>query len=83
MAIRPLDLADRPLVPVELQPAQGVEDLLDVLRSGALAVGVLDPQDQSPPRPRAKSQLYSAVLAPPMCSAPVGEGAKRTRTGWI
>src|SRR4029077_1740268 len=34
-----------------------------------------------PPWPRAKSQLYSAVLAPPMCRAPVGDGAKRTRTG--
>jgi len=31
-----------------------------------------------PPERRARSQLYSAVLAPPMCSAPVGDGAKRT-----
>src|SRR5829696_6982647 len=30
------------------------------------------------PCPRARSQLYSAVLAPPMCSTPVGEGAKRS-----
>jgi hypothetical protein len=29
---------------------------------------------------RASSQLNSAVRAPPMCSAPVGEGAKRTLT---
>src|SRR5215213_5472940 len=35
----------------------------------------------SPPDPRARSQLYSAVLAPPMCSTPVGEGAKRTLIG--
>src|SRR5215213_2693936 len=28
--------------------------------------------------PRARSQLYSAVLAPPMCSAPVGDGANLT-----
>src|SRR5829696_6813387 len=34
----------------------------------------------SPPEPRARSQLYSAVLAPPMCSTPVGDGAKRTLT---
>src|SRR5918999_5330104 len=27
---------------------------------------------------RASSQLYSAVRAPPMCNAPVGEGANRT-----
>src|SRR6185503_12147574 len=30
-----------------------------------------------PPRPRAYSQLNSAVRAPPMCRKPVGEGAKR------
>src|SRR3981081_818987 len=29
---------------------------------------------------RAKSQLKSAVRAPPTCKYPVGEGAKRTRT---
>src|SRR4051812_17768404 len=34
-----------------------------------------------PPLPRARSQLYSAVLAPPMCSTPVGEGANRTLIG--
>ena len=32
----------------------------------------------SPPAWRASSQLNSAVRAPPMCSAPVGDGAKRT-----
>src|SRR6266550_698778 len=39
-----------------------------------------------PPWCRAKSQLKSAVRAPPMCRKPVGEGAKRTVTvipgGW-
>ena len=35
----------------------------------------------APPHPSAASQLYSAVLAPPMWSAPVGEGAKRTFLG--
>src|SRR5215472_9449209 len=39
-----------------------------------------------PPWCRAKSQLNSAVRAPPMCRKPVGEGAKRTMTliprGW-
>ena len=30
------------------------------------------------PTPRASSQLYSAVRAPPTCSAPVGEGANLT-----
>ena len=31
-----------------------------------------------PPSWRARSQLYSAVRAPPMCSTPVGDGANRT-----
>ena len=31
-----------------------------------------------PAAPRASSQLNSAVRAPPMCRAPVGDGAKRT-----
>ncbi len=31
-----------------------------------------------PPRPRARSQLYSAARAPPTCNAPVGEGANLT-----
>lgn len=31
---------------------------------------------------RASSQLNMAVRAPPTCSEPVGEGAKRTRVGW-
>src|SRR5213083_972018 len=31
-----------------------------------------------PPSRRAKSQLKSAVLAPPTCRYPVGDGAKRT-----
>ena len=42
-------LQDRALVPVKLQPSEGVEDLLDVLRGGALAVGVLDPQHHLAP----------------------------------
>src|SRR5439155_12108427 len=48
-----LALRVRPLVPVELEPAQRVEDLLDVLGCRALAVGVLDPQHELallPPR---------------------------------
>ena len=34
-----------------------------------------------PPLWRASSQLKSAVRAPPTCRNPVGDGAKRTRTG--
>ena len=48
VALGARDLADRPLVVVELEPAQGVEDLLDVLRGGALAVGIFDPQHERP-----------------------------------
>jgi hypothetical protein len=46
MAIGARDLRDRALVVVDLQPAQRVEDLLDVLGRRALAVGVLDAQDE-------------------------------------
>ena len=53
VALGALGLEDRPLVPVELQPAQRVEDLLDVLGRGALAVGVLDAQHQRARRCRA------------------------------
>ena len=42
----PLDLGERSLVPVDLQPPQGIQDLLHVLRRGALAIGVLDAQHQ-------------------------------------
>ena len=35
-----------------------------------------------PPWWRAKSQLNSAVRAPPICRKPVGEGAKRVTTGF-
>ncbi len=48
VAIAARDLADRALVVVELQPAQRVEDLLDVLRGRALAVGIFDAQDERP-----------------------------------
>ena len=48
MAIGARHLADRALVVVDLQPAQRVEDLLDVLGGGALAVGIFDPQDERP-----------------------------------
>ena len=46
VAVAALPLRDRPLVPVELEPAQRVEDLLHVLGRRALAVGVLDAQHE-------------------------------------
>ena len=41
-----LRLEDRLAVPVDPEPLERLEDLRDVLRRGALAVGVLDPQHQ-------------------------------------
>jgi deoxyribonuclease-4 len=41
-----LDLRQRALVEVQLEPGERLEDLGDVLRRGALAVGVLDAQDE-------------------------------------
>ena len=46
MARAPLCLAQRALVPLSACHSQRVEDLGDVLRSRALAVGVLDPQHE-------------------------------------
>ena len=43
-----LRLEDRLAVPVDPEPLERLEDLRDVLRRGALAVGVLDPQHQLP-----------------------------------
>src|SRR5205823_14752408 len=39
----------RSLVPVQLQPAQGVEDRVEVVVGGARLVGVLDAEDEPPP----------------------------------
>ena len=74
MAIGTLVLADRALVPVELEPAQGVEDLLDVPRGRALAVGVLDPQNElSPTPPREEPVVQCRPRSPDM------QGARRRR----
>src|SRR5579872_724507 len=51
MALDPRGLKDGFLVPVELQPAQRVEDLLDVLRGRSGAVGIFDPQQERPVLP--------------------------------
>ena len=45
-----LGLGVRSLVPVELEPLEGVDDLRDVLRRGALAIRVLDPKDEGSTR---------------------------------
>ena len=58
VAVGALGLEDGLAVPVDPEPAQRLEDLLDVLRRRALAVGVLDPQHQlAAVAPRASSQL--------------------------
>ena len=49
VALRALGLEDRALVIVELEPAQRVEDLLDVLGRRALAVGIFDAQHEGAP----------------------------------
>jgi hypothetical protein len=42
-------LADRPLVVVEPEPLERLEDLLDVLEGRAHGVGIFDPQHEGPP----------------------------------
>ncbi len=74
VALGALVLAHRPLVPVELEPAQRVEDLLDVLGGRALAVGVLDPQDHLSPAPAGEEPV---VQCRPR--SPDVQGARRRR----
>ena len=72
----------RAFIPIEPKPAQPVVDRAGRFLGVARLVGVLDPQDKFPAVCGArKSQLKSAVRAPPMWRKPVGEGAKRTRVG--
>src|SRR3954451_9708352 len=48
VAVAAAHLRDRALVPVDLEPVQGVEDLLDVLGGRSLGAGISDPQDEGP-----------------------------------
>jgi deoxyribonuclease IV len=48
VARRSLGLEHRALVPIEVQPAQRVEDLLDVLGCRSLPIGIFDPQYERP-----------------------------------
>ena len=71
----------RPFVPVEAEPLEVGDELIFVAGFAAFDIGVFDAQDHVPPFCRAKSQLNRAVRALPTWRWPVGEGAKRTRTG--
>ena len=57
----------RTFVPVEPEPAQPVVDRGRSFGRVARFVGILDAQDKCAAVWRAKSQLKSAVRAPPMC----------------
>ena len=71
---RALELAVRPLVPVEPEPGEGVEDLLDVLGRRALAVGVLDAQDELAAAPAREQPVVEGGAG-----APDVEGTGRRR----
>jgi hypothetical protein len=62
-----MGLVDRAFVVVQAQPVHRLQDRVDRRLRAALAVGVLDAQDELAARWRASSQQYSAVRAPPMC----------------
>ena len=76
----------RPLVPLEAEPVQDLQDLFDRALDEAGLIGVLDAEDEgavaalAPGLAVAKSQLKRTVRPPPTWSEPVGLGAKRTRT---
>ena len=79
MALSALGLRDRPLVPVELEPAQRIEDLLDVLRGRALAVRVLDPQHERPARSAGHEPVVECGAGASDVQGAVGDGANRRR----
>src|SRR6202035_597584 len=74
VASGPFALEDRPLIPIELEPAQGVEDLLDVLGGGALAVGVLDAQYERPAAVLGEQPVEQRCAGAP--------DVQRARGGW-
>ena len=80
VAVGVLGLEDRPLVPVDPEPRERVEDLLDVLGRGALAVGVLDAQHELAARGRGRAASCRAPSARRRCAARrSATEAKRTR----
>ena len=62
------------------QPTHGAQDDLRVLVGGAGGVGVVDAQDERAAVSTGESPVIDSGAGAPMCSLPVGEGAKRTRT---
>ena len=62
----------RTLVPVELEPAERVEDLLHVLGRGALAVGVLDAQDEGAARASGRQPVVQCGARPADVKHPRG-----------
>jgi hypothetical protein len=68
------------LVPVDLEPAQRIEQLLVALLAVTRGIGVSMRKTSVPPLWRAYAQLNSTVRISPTCGRPVGEGQKRTRT---
>jgi len=64
-------------VPIEAQPFEPSK-IAAIASSVERARSVSSMRRRNlPSRPRAYSQLNSAVRPPPMCRKPVGEGAKR------
>ena len=80
IAVETLRLEVRALVGIEAEPRHAVEDHTHRLFRGALAVGVLDAQDELAARAARVQPAESAVRTPPTCSSPVGLGAKRVTT---
>src|SRR5712692_4752262 len=64
-------------------PSQHRASISSVWASGVLRLTSVSSMRRMncPPVWRASKKLYRAVRAPPMWKWPVGEGAKRTRTG--
>src|SRR4030042_1954200 len=73
---QPFGLAVGAFVPMETQPAQGVQDLLDEFFLGALLVRVFDPQDESPPVAPGDEHVEQGGVGPPQMQGAGGAGGK-------
>ena len=70
----------RALVPGEAEPAQGLEDHPLAGGMAALAVGVLDAQEELAAQLAGEGVVERATYAVPTWGSPVGDGAMRVRT---
>ena len=83
LAVRRMRPPTRHLVDLDAAPLERLEDILLGTRHETLRVGVLDAQDEGAACGAGERPVVDGRAGAPTCSLPVGEGAKRTRTGLL